>query len=92
MCLTSLQLNAGDLDALITGVQEELPATAHMLPNEGQVSLLDYGGVTPDRYKTDGASDALYEEAKKADEAFRIVHPGKQPASGEQQDKQMLHQ
>ncbi len=43
----------------------------------------DYCGVEPDRCKTDGAPDTLYDEGKAESEAFEIAHPGKQPASGE---------
>lgn len=53
-----------------------------MMPNARQQSLLDYLGVSPARYKTEGASDALYDEGKAEAEAFKIAHPGKQPASG----------
>ena len=46
------------------------------------MTLLDYCGVHPDRYKMDGALDTLFNEAKAEQEAFTIAHSDKQPASG----------
>jgi len=79
----AMQISAADLDALINGVQSELPVTTYKIPNARQITLLDYCGVEPDRYKTDGAPDTLYDEGKAESEAFKIAHPGKQPAFGE---------
>ena len=76
-----MQISATELDALINGVQQELPG-AFNKPNPRQVALLDHLGVRPDTYKEEGAPDELYTAGKEDAESFKMTHPGKQPASG----------